>query len=81
MSENQIPKFKTPEEIDAHFDRRVDDERYWYEREMFHLRKSFAQRLQELTVRRAHAKMTLNDTSKYEVVFEDDGYRIKEKVE
>jgi hypothetical protein len=81
MSENQKPKFKTPEEVDAHFDRRVNDEQYWYEREMFHLRKAFAQRLQELAIRRAHAKMALDNTSKYEVVFEDNEYGIKEKTE
>jgi len=81
MSENQTPKFKTPEEVDAYFDKLVNEAEYWLKHKIFDAQKDFAEKLQRLATERSNAKMTLNDTSKYEVVFEDDGYRIKEKVE
>lgn len=53
---DQVEEFESAEEIETYFDDLVNDKWFRYERESFHLRNDFAERLEEIATERQKAK-------------------------
>lgn len=79
---SEVPEFKSAEEVDVYFAALLKELEAKRSCKAFKVVLWFGEKMQQWAIERSDALMALrHDTSTYDVVFEDDAWTFKEKVE